>query len=503
MKLTKTLGMCGSFLLSVLLAAPVLAQTGPIDAALDRTLRFTAPSDSVPANTSLLGQLTWNASMYNHAGEGSSLAITFNHPNITINSSFSSISGRYYTDPPFIWTDTTVSFPLSYGRATLLPQTGIRQGWDSTDKSTTYTPGYDSSRTVSPLIIPAGETIHQTVTVRMALQDARYTFPATGIIGVDMGGGLSGNCLSISGLPTGSQIRCDQNGANWSVSNPAIGTEYTVTIVLEISNPNTYPVSSKPGMSTQAGINHLPSVDNGSSTTITDPNVPSLGNVVFSVDESAEWHPRDPGLTFIVDYPGLLEQARDTTPPVITPSIAGTLGSNSWYGSPVTVSWNVVDPESGISSSSGCGTTTLSTDTLGTTLTCSAINGAGLSASASVLIKIDMTPPTISGLPAAGACTLWPPNHKLVQVATVTASAGPSGLAAFVVTATSNEPANGLGDGNTAPDTVIIGGTIQLRAERSGTGTGRVYTLTAAATDGAGNTTTTTTTCTVPHDQRK
>ncbi|MCX6538993.1 MAG: hypothetical protein NT151_08680 [Acidobacteria bacterium] len=429
MKLTKTLGICGSIFLLVVLAAPVLAQTasgaGPVDAALDRTLRFSAPSDTVPADTSLLGQLTWNASMYNHAGEGSSPAITFNHPNITINRLLGPITGWYYTDPPFIGTDTTVSFPLSWGRDTLPPQSGIRQGWGSTNQFTTYTPGYDSSRTVSPLIIPAGETIDQTVTVRMALQDSRYAFPATGIIGVDMGGGLSGKCVSISGLPTGSQTGCDDNGAHWSVSNPTVGTEYTVTIVLKISNSNTYPVSSKPWMSTQAGINHVPGVVTAASTTITDPNVPSLGYVVFSVDESAEWHPRDPGLTFIVDYPGLWEEAKDTTPP------------------------------------------------------------------------------TISGLPAAGTCTLWPPNHKLVQVATVTASAGPSGLAAFVVTATSNEPENGLGDGDTAPDTVITGGTIQLRAERSGTGTGRVYTLTATATDGAGNTTITTTTCTVPHDQRK
>jgi hypothetical protein len=111
----------------------------------------------------------------------------------------------------------------------------------------------------------------------------------------------------------------------------------------------------------------------------------------------------------------------------------------------------------------------------------------------------DTTPPTITGMPAAG-CNLWPPNHKLVQVATVTAADTGSGLASFTITGTSNEPLDN------DPDIVITPNgpgslTIQLRAERLGTGTGRTYTLTASATDVAGNNATVTSTCTVPHDQ--
>lgn len=83
----------------------------------------------------------------------------------------------------------------------------------------------------------------------------------------------------------------------------------------------------------------------------------------------------------------------DTTPPVIVPQISGTPGNNGWYRSAVTVSWNVSDPESGIASSTGCGSTTLTTDTAGTPLTCSALNGAGLQSSVTVTIKIDQTPP--------------------------------------------------------------------------------------------------------------
>lgn len=87
---------------------------------------------------------------------------------------------------------------------------------------------------------------------------------------------------------------------------------------------------------------------------------------------------------------------KDTTPPVITPSMTGTLGMNGWYVSGVDVSWNISDPESGIASSTGCASTTLTTDTVGVTLTCSATNGVGLTSSVPITIKIDKTPPVVT-----------------------------------------------------------------------------------------------------------
>jgi hypothetical protein len=85
----------------------------------------------------------------------------------------------------------------------------------------------------------------------------------------------------------------------------------------------------------------------------------------------------------------------DSTPPVITPNVTGTIGNNGWYVSDVTVSWTVTDPESSITGSSGCGTTIISTDTSSTTLTCTAASAGG-SSSQSVTIKRDATAPTIN-----------------------------------------------------------------------------------------------------------
>lgn len=63
----------------------------------------------------------------------------------------------------------------------------------------------------------------------------------------------------------------------------------------------------------------------------------------------------------------------------------------------------------------------------------------------------------------------------------------------------SSEPADGLGDGDTANDVEITGPlTVTLRAERSGKGGGRTNTITVEVADAAGNTSHGTCTVVVP-----
>lgn len=85
----------------------------------------------------------------------------------------------------------------------------------------------------------------------------------------------------------------------------------------------------------------------------------------------------------------------DSTPPVITPTVTGNLGSNSWYTSDVSVTWAVTDPESTVSTSFGCGDQRVTADTAGVTLTCTATSVGGTSSQA-VTIKRDATPPTLA-----------------------------------------------------------------------------------------------------------
>jgi hypothetical protein len=90
------------------------------------------------------------------------------------------------------------------------------------------------------------------------------------------------------------------------------------------------------------------------------------------------------------------QSAIEDTPPVISRSVSGVLGKNSWYVSDITVTWTVVDPDSEIVSSSGCDETVISSDTdfLGQTLTCTA-SSLGGTTSESVTLRRDATAPSV------------------------------------------------------------------------------------------------------------
>lgn len=193
----------------------------------------------------------------------------------------------------------------------------------------------------------------------------------------------------------------------------------------------------------------------------------------------------------------------DTTPPVITPTVTGTLGANGWYRSNATVSWNLIDPESGIASSTACGPTTLTTNTDGTSLTCSATNGGGLPNSASVIIKIDKTLPNITC--SANPIMLWPPNGKAVRVTVSgTGSDATSGIDASSLTyAVTDEygQVQPKGSGGFAANGSYSFG-LSLVADRKGNDQdGRKYTTGVSGKDRAGNVGSCSVVVTVPHDQ--
>ncbi len=113
----------------------------------------------------------------------------------------------------------------------------------------------------------------------------------------------------------------------------------------------------------------------------------------------------------------------------------------------------------------------------------------------------DTTAPVIQQL-AASPDQLWPPNHRMVEVtvSAVPADACDGAPACTIVAVASDEPIDGTGDGDTAPDWQIVdGSTVLLRAERAGGGDGRVYTVSVSCTDAAGNAADGETTVSVPH----
>lgn len=135
---------------------------------------------------------------------------------------------------------------------------------------------------------------------------------------------------------------------------------------------------------------------------------------------------------------------------------------------------------------------------LGThTLTFVATDAAGnVSAPCTTTVTVvDRTPPIITSV-TPNQTQLWPPNRKFVPITlTVTGTDNCSGtLTSETISVASNEK-----ERHGPPDSEITGPlSVSLRAERSGTGSGRFYTITVRSTDEAGNSSTSVTKVFVP-----
>jgi hypothetical protein len=129
------------------------------------------------------------------------------------------------------------------------------------------------------------------------------------------------------------------------------------------------------------------------------------------------------------------------------------------------------------------------TDAYGATSTC-----------VTTVTVVDNTAPAIESV-TPSISSLWPNNHRMQEVTVTVNSNDNCPGNCEIISVVSNEPENGPGDGDTDPDYEITGdNTVNLRAERSGTGTGRIYTITVRCTDGSGNSSTASTTVVVSHN---
>ncbi|MFP5247601.1 MAG: HYR domain-containing protein, partial [Thermoanaerobaculia bacterium] len=136
-----------------------------------------------------------------------------------------------------------------------------------------------------------------------------------------------------------------------------------------------------------------------------------------------------------------------------------------------------------------------------TTVQCTATDDAGNSANGSFVVRVvDSTGPHISSI-TADPNILLPVNHKLVDVtiAVEATDANDPMPQCSVTTVAANEAVDAPGSGNTEYDWLITGPlTLQLRAERSGEGTDRIYSVYVTCTDSSGNESTASVDVTVP-----
>ena len=134
-------------------------------------------------------------------------------------------------------------------------------------------------------------------------------------------------------------------------------------------------------------------------------------------------------------------------------------------------------------------------------VTLTATDASGKSSSCSFAVDaLDSLAPEISNI-SVDPAALFPANHKMRDVTVSYEVRDNCGTVGTVLSVTSNEPDNGKGDGNKEKDWVVVDNHhVKLRAERSGSGDGRIYTITITATDATGNRATQSIDVVVPHD---
>jgi len=208
-----------------------------------------------------------------------------------------------------------------------------------------------------------------------------------------------------------------------STNGGAVTVSFSVTDDLSGATDFEIAFQSPSGTQVQSGhVSFAATTSFTSSTIVTFPVGTEQGTwtsaTIFLADAAGNTRQFNQPISLTVNPPGA-----DTTPPVITPIVNPLQNGAGWNNTlPVTVTWAVTDPESGITSSTGCDPTTFTAPTVATTLTCSATNGANLSSSASVVIKIDTAPPVTSNALATPDPVII--NTDVTITATVTDAGG-------------------------------------------------------------------------------
>jgi CSLREA domain-containing protein len=230
----------------------------------------------------------------------------------------------------------------------------------------------------------------------MSKEDASHTASLTNVTVAGNSANQGGGILSLSFRPAltlTNSIIADNSGGNCGPSNPSIA-DGGGNLVFPSTSPcqGITPVSTDdpllgPLQFNTPGITATMALGAGSAAL----DVAVAANCP-TTDQRGVSRPQGAGCD-IGAYEA--EAVTDATRPDVVPHIAGTLGNNGWYTSDVTVTWSVIDAESPVTSTFGCDPVTVSANTLGVTLACTATSAGGTNTQA-VRIKRDATAPTLA-----------------------------------------------------------------------------------------------------------
>ena len=217
--------------------------------------------DSVAADTLLSGHYSWNFHLHNNSEQ------QVDSPTISVETSHP----EWFPD---------VTFPASWYRDKLDPEEKWYQvSALSTTEPITFTLGYDCSRTVEPLAIPAGGG-QQMVTIKVKPVDERYT--TNPYMRIFVFGTVGDHTEPEGAVPT-----INPEGITWDFRDWELGGEYTFTAELQVENPLEVDLLHKPHVNMFVESAEFLSGETGTTTTIYDEILD--GDITYSVATAGDW----------------------------------------------------------------------------------------------------------------------------------------------------------------------------------------------------------------------
>ena len=238
--------------------------------------------DSVSADSTLSGKLTWYAAM---CSETDSPLPT---PSISVDQ-----SSQTFTPPLSFPLATAPQSTLAGGGCFNLNKLDGGSNGSVVDKVAT-TSGFDLSRTMSPATIAAGgatQTVHVSLTPRASGNEEVWLEVMTGYV---PGATVDSSSVVWPTLGSGEQFGYTNVGANSAavtIENPVVGKTYTLTVGIQVANATSAARTFKPDVSGGAGF-HV-NVDaggapaDGPSTTVHDDLLG--GTFTFSFGTPIHW----------------------------------------------------------------------------------------------------------------------------------------------------------------------------------------------------------------------
>lgn len=256
---------------------------------LETCLAAQVPSsvDAVAAGTTLAGNRCWAFALEN----SSSGSVT--NPTVTVNTGFAPSTLRTFDEGSFSIGPALTSLPFVISQPTLAPGAKFCCSGLISTLPLNQDPGFDISRTVSPLIIQTGGSVQTvTVTVRQTRNNPHFKLRIESFVpGVSVV-----SAAGPSNLTQGESVGVFQkpNGVAFVMNGGIAGVSYSFAVALNVPNPLGSPFESKPLVGIiMFGLPEPPVFGTGSAVKIPeatlDGGVPGSGLVVYSASGSFTW----------------------------------------------------------------------------------------------------------------------------------------------------------------------------------------------------------------------